>query len=100
MKKLFNLNMSENSTTAEYLNNFNTSINQLSIVKINFDDEVQALIVLASLQNSWDVMRLSVSNSGGKEKLKYANIRDLILNEEIRRKDFGEPFHFYLSLNY
>lgn len=99
MKKLFNLNMSENSTTAEYLNNFNTSINQLSIVKIKFDDEVQALIVLASLQNSWDVMRLSVSNSGGKEKLKYANIRDLILNEEIRRKDFGEPFHFYLSLN-
>lgn len=91
--------MSENSTTAEYLNNFNTSINQLSIVKIKFDDEVQALIVLASLQNSWDVMRLSVSNSGGKEKLKYANIRDLILNEEIRRKDFGEPFHFYLSLN-
>ena len=33
---------------------------------------------------------MAVSNSTGKEKLKYNNIRDLILPEEIRRKDAGE----------
>ena len=31
-----------------------------------------------------------VSNSTGKEKLKYNDIRDLILDEEIRRRDAGE----------
>ena len=33
---------------------------------------------------------MAVSNSTGKEKLKYNDIRDLILVEEIRRRDVGE----------
>ena len=89
MKKLFNLKMSENSAVAKHLNNLNTIISQLSTVEINFDEEIQALIVLASLPNSWEAIRTSVSNFEGKDKLKYADIKDLILNEEIRRKDFG-----------
>ncbi|RVW37940.1 Retrovirus-related Pol polyprotein from transposon TNT 1-94 [Vitis vinifera] len=38
----------------------------------------------------WEAMRMAVSNSTGKEKLKYNDIRDLILAEEIRRRDAGE----------
>ena len=75
MKKLFNLN------------EFNTSINQLSTVGIEFDDEVRALILLASLPNSWEAMRMAVSNSADKRKLKYDDIRDLILSEEVRKRD-------------
>ena len=33
---------------------------------------------------------MTISNSTGKEKLKYNDIRDLILAEEIRRRDAGE----------
>ena len=33
---------------------------------------------------------MAVSNFTGKEKLKYNDIRDLILAEEIRRRDAGE----------
>ena len=33
---------------------------------------------------------MTVSNSTGKEKLKYNDIRDLILAEEIRKRDAGE----------
>ena len=62
----------------------------MSSVEIDFDDEIRALIVLASLPNSWEVMRMTVSNSTGKEKLKYNDIRDLILAEEIRKRDAGE----------
>ena len=54
---------------------------------IEFDDEVRALILLASLPNSWEAMRMTVSNFVGKSKLKYDDIRDLILNEEVRRRD-------------
>ena len=59
-------------------------------VKIDFDDEIRALIVLTSLPNSWEAMRMTVSNSTRKEKLKYNDIQDLILVEEIRRRDSSE----------
>ena len=63
MKKLFNLKMAENALVAQHLNEFNTITNQLSSVEIDFDDEIRALIVLASLPNSWEAMRMAVSNS-------------------------------------
>ena len=74
MKKLFNLKMAENASVAQHLNELNTITNQLSYVEIDFDDEICALIVLAFLPNSWEAMRMAVSNSIGKEKLKYNDI--------------------------
>ena len=56
MKKLFNLKMAENASIAQHLNEFNTITNQLSSVEIDFDDEIHALIVLASLPNSWEAI--------------------------------------------
>ena len=32
---------------------------------------------------------MAVSNSAGKSKLKYDDIRDLILSEEVHRRDAG-----------
>ena len=69
MKKLFNLKMAKNALVAQYLNEFNTITNQLSSVEIDFNDEIHALIVLASLPNSWEAMRMAASNSTGKEKV-------------------------------
>ena len=40
-----------------------------------------------------------VSNSIGKEKLKYSDIRDLILAEEICRRDAGETLGSGSTLN-
>ena len=40
-----------------------------------------------------------VSNSIGKEKLKYNDIRDLILVEEIRKRDTGETSGSGSALN-
>ena len=71
MKKLFNLKMAENASVAQHLNEFNTIINQLSSVEIDFNDEIRALIILASLLNKWEAIRMAVSNSTEKEKLKY-----------------------------
>jgi hypothetical protein len=56
MKKLFNLKMAEGASVAQHLNEFNTITNQLSSVEIDFDDEICALIVLASLPNSWEAV--------------------------------------------
>ena len=71
----------------------------MSSVEIDFDDEIRALIVLASLPNNWEAIRMAVSNSTRKEKLKYNDIRDLILAEEIRRRDAGETSRSGSALN-
>ncbi|RVW68574.1 Retrovirus-related Pol polyprotein from transposon TNT 1-94 [Vitis vinifera] len=58
--------------------------------KIDFDDEIRALIVLASLPNSWEAMRMAVNNSMGKEKLKR-NLRiRSALNLETKRQRSGQ----------
>ena len=74
MKKLFNLKKAEGTPVVQHLNEFNTITDQLSSVEIEFDDEIHALIVLASLPNNWEVMRMAISNSARKSKLKYNNI--------------------------
>ena len=52
MKNLFSLKMAKNVSVAQHLNEFNTITNQLLSVEIDFDDEICALIVLASLPNN------------------------------------------------
>jgi hypothetical protein len=99
MKKLFNLKMAEGASVAQHLNEFNTITNQLSSVEIDFDDEIRALIVLASLSNSWEAVRMAVSNFAGKCKLSYEDVRDLVLNEEVYMKDAGETSGSSAALN-
>ena len=52
MKKIFNLKIVENTSVAQYLNKFNIITNQPSSVEIDFDNEIRALIIWASLPNS------------------------------------------------
>jgi hypothetical protein len=49
MKRLFNMKMSEGGSVAYHLNDFSTIANQLSSVKVDFDDDVRALLILCSL---------------------------------------------------
>ena len=46
MKHLFNMKMSEGGFVADHLNEFNTLTSQLISIKVNFDDEVRALLIL------------------------------------------------------
>ena len=48
MKRLFNMKMSEGVPVADHLNEFNTVTNQLSSIKVDFDDKVRALLILCS----------------------------------------------------
>ncbi|KAL2228217.1 UNVERIFIED_CONTAM: Retrovirus-related Pol polyprotein from transposon TNT 1-94 [Sesamum indicum] len=89
MKKLFRLQMEERKSVADHLNDFNQLTAQLTSMDIVFDNEVKALILLSSLLDSWDVVVTSVSTSSGKEKMKFDNIRDMMLNEKTRRKQTG-----------
>ena len=63
MKKLFNLRMPEGGLVVEHFNSFNTMVNQLVSVGIKFDNKICALILLASVPNSWEPMRAATTNS-------------------------------------
>ena len=89
MSRLFNLLMTECASVAQHLNELNTVTTQLSSVGMEFDEEVRALILLSSLPESWNATVTVVSSSSGSNKLKFDDVRDLVLSEEIRQKRVG-----------
>jgi hypothetical protein len=65
--------------------------NQLSSVKVEFDDEVRALIILCSFPGSWNGLVMDVSNFvSGSNTLKFYDVVGVILSEEMRWKITGE----------
>ena len=58
-------------------------------MKINLDDEVQALLLLSSLPDSWNTLVVSLSNSALDGKLTPEMVKNSMLNEEARRKEKG-----------
>jgi hypothetical protein len=84
MKRLFNMNMSEGGSVADHLNQFNTVPNQPGSVKVDFDDEVRALLILCSLPGRWNDLVMAVSNSVfGSNTLKFDDVVGVILSEEM-----------------
>eukprot|EP00252_Welwitschia_mirabilis_P006794 TRINITY_DN17697_c0_g1_i1.p1 TRINITY_DN17697_c0_g1~~TRINITY_DN17697_c0_g1_i1.p1 ORF type:complete len:155 (-),score=30.00 TRINITY_DN17697_c0_g1_i1:480-944(-) len=73
----------------EYLNKFQELLNELAVMKLVLDDEVQALILLSPLLDSWGILIVSCSNLAPIGKLTLSMIKDSILNEEARRKEKG-----------
>ena len=89
MRRLFNLQMSETGSVSDHINEFNMIVSQLNSVDINFEDEIKALIVMSSLPESWDTVFAAISSSYGFEKLKFDEIRDVVLSKSICKREVG-----------
>lgn len=90
MRQLFNLGIAEGASMAQHLNELNTITTRLSSIEIEFDDEFWALIFLSSLPDSWNATITVVNYFLGNIKLKFDYVWDLVLSEEIRRRELGE----------
>ena len=91
MKHLFNMKMSEGGSVANHLNEFNTLTNQLSSVKVNFDDEVMTLLILCSLPKIWNGLVMAISNYVlGSNILKFDDVVGVIISKKMRRKNIAE----------
>jgi hypothetical protein len=87
MKRLFNMNMLEGRYVADYLNEFNMVTNQLGSIKVDFDYDVRALIILCSLQESWNDLVMAVSNSvSSSNTLKFDDVVGVILTRKCNEK--------------
>jgi len=52
MKHLFNMKMPEGGSVTDHLNEFNTVTSKLSSHKVNFDDDIMAILILCSFPES------------------------------------------------
>ena len=60
-------------------------------MKVNFEYEVRALLILCSLPESRNSLVMAVSNSiPSSNTLKFDDVVSVILSEEMRRKSTGE----------
>ncbi|KAM1154260.1 hypothetical protein ACFX19_037276 [Malus domestica] len=89
IKELINVKYKDGLSVAEHLNNFQNIINQLATMKMTIEDELQALLLLGSLPDSWETFVVSISNSASNGVLTLDNVKNSMLNEETRRKTSG-----------
>jgi len=99
MKCFFNMKMPEDGSVTDHLNEFNTVTSQLSFVKVNFNDEIRALLILCLLPESWNSLAMAVSNFvSSSNTLKFDDVVGVILSEEMWRKRTGETLGNALTL--
>ena len=78
------MKMLEGGSIVDHLNEFNMVTNQLSSVKVDFDDEVRALLILCSLPKRWNALVMAVSYSvSSSNTLKIDDFVGVILSEEM-----------------
>ena len=85
-----NLKLKEGKSIAEHLSEFQDLVNNMVTMKLVIDDELQALLLLNSLPDSWEILVVSLSNFAPNGVLQLAMVKDSLLNEETRRKDMGK----------
>ena len=88
MRKLMNFKLKEGQSIAKHLNDFEGMIAQLLVIGISLNDETQACLLLGSLPDSSNTLKVTLGNSTLEGKITLAMVRNSLLNEDIRRKDF------------
>jgi hypothetical protein len=93
------MNLSEDGYIADHLNEFKTVTDQLSYIKLDFYDEVRALVILCSFPKRWNDLVMAVNNYVfGSNTLKIDDVVGVILSEEMRQKSIGETSSNALTL--
>ncbi|CAL2254439.1 unnamed protein product [Prunus armeniaca] len=87
IRRLVNLKYRDGRSVTEHLSDFQGLINLLMNMKMVLDDELQALVLLSSLPDSWDTLVVSLSNSAPQGVLTLDIVKDSMFNEEARRKE-------------
>ncbi|MFS7970494.1 putative RNA-directed DNA polymerase [Helianthus anomalus] len=86
IRELVNTRKREGNSVTEHINKLNSILARLASVGIKFEDEVQALLLLSSLLDSWSGTVTMISSSSSTSGFTFEGICDLILSEDVRRR--------------
>ena len=86
IRKLVNMKYKKGSLINKHMSRFQNAVNQLATMKMILDDELQALLLLSFLSNSWKTLFVSLYNSALNSMVTLGMVKDSIFNEEIRRR--------------
>ncbi|CAH9074170.1 unnamed protein product [Cuscuta europaea] len=89
MRRLVNMKLKSGTSVAEHTGQFQSLVNQLSCVEMPLGDEMQSLLLLRSLPDSWETLVVTLNNSAPDGKLTMSVVKDALFNEEARRKDMS-----------
>ena len=90
IRELVNTRIKEDSSVTKQINKTNSILARLMSVGIKFNDEVQALLLLSSLPDSWSGTVTIVTSSAGSDGFTFEKIHDLIIGEDVRRRSSHE----------
>ena len=80
-----NLKLKEGKSVVKHLSEFQDLVNQMVTMKLVIDDELQVLLLLSSLLDSWETLVVSFSNYTSNGVLQFVMVKDSLLYEETRR---------------
>ena len=99
LQKLIQLRYNDNISMADHLNEFQGLLDQMSGMKINFEDDVQGLWLLTTLLESWETFKVSLCNSITNGTVTLQMAKSGVLNEELRRKAQGSSSQSHMLVN-
>jgi len=80
IRDFVNLKYKDGEDASVHINEFQGFLNQLSLMNPELADEMEALILLSSLPDSWETLVVSLSNSTPNGKITLKKVKDNILN--------------------
>ncbi|KAB2629362.1 hypothetical protein D8674_034157 [Pyrus ussuriensis x Pyrus communis] len=89
IKELVNVKYADDVSVTEHLNNFQNVINQVATMGLNIKEELLALLLMGSLPDIWETFVVIVNNSASNGVLSMDAVKDIMFNEETRRKASG-----------
>ncbi|KAF1863252.1 hypothetical protein Lal_00031336 [Lupinus albus] len=87
VRRLVKLDYRDEHNMIKHLNSFKGLVNQSTKTNMKIHDELQTLLLLSSLLESWDTLVVTLSNSVPDGKVSMDTVSNSLLNEESRRKE-------------
>ena len=88
-----NLKYKDGNSVAKHLSNFQGLLNELSTMKLELNDEVQTLLLLSSLPDSWETLVVFLSNSTQNGVITINMVKNNMFNDKARRKELGISYN-------
>lgn len=94
INKLVNINKKVSKNVVDYHNEFTSITSRLELEGLLVADELQTLLLMSSLLDSWESLDITVDNSSDSEAFKTSDLASSIFREETHMKNIGEAIKY------